>query len=279
MFLLLLGKICPNAFCLSNCVCSHADINTHLLSWQANRLLMFLCKHHSAPEGHGINALSANSQHSSRQQHLLWPHVHPYLCACSLHIARFLLLCCLSSFHCDTHTYCISSNTNTLAFSCTLCLIPRPLCLSSDFPVVHCRVADQYIITGFEAHIYYRSNAITTVISLLPLVWPPPSAFSLQVFMEWLCCGGEAQWLPGHCLPPLPWGWGAIAGCWAICALHGGAWWLWNLQAPVIWPNALGVWSSICTSCPWEVLRKVPTFYSIYSGEGISPRRKLLLYL
>lgn len=70
---------------------------------------------------------------------------------------------CVFALHSPpTHTYIPSPSP-------ALSLVPRPLSLSSDFPVVHRRVADQYIITGFEAYIYYCSDAITTVISLLPL--------------------------------------------------------------------------------------------------------------
>lgn len=83
-------------------MCSHADINTHLLSWQANWLLMFLCKHHSTPEGHGINVHSVltprTAASSSTYSGLTFIHIYAHV-LCTSH---FLLLCCLSSFHRDT---------------------------------------------------------------------------------------------------------------------------------------------------------------------------------
>lgn len=184
---------------------------------------------------------------------------------------------CVVSLHSTaTHTYCISSNANVLLRSvshsqASLSFLWFPCCtLSCSRSIYNHRFWGLYLLP-LQCYNHSYQSLATCVTA--------PSAFPLQVFMGWLCCGGEAQWLPGHCLPPLPWGWGAIAGCRAIRALHGGAWGLWNLQAPVIRPNALGVWSSICTSRPWEVFRKVPAFYSVYFGEGIPARRKLLLYL
>lgn len=125
---------------------------------------MFLCKHPSTPGGRRINVLGANSH---KEQHLRWPHVHPYLCTRSLQITPPLTT--FSLFISLQHTYNIYPGTQARSSCCSLSLIPRLLTLSSDFPVVHWHEADQYIITGFEAYIYYRSDAITTVISLLPL--------------------------------------------------------------------------------------------------------------
>lgn len=109
-------------------------------------------------------ALVANSQHSSISYTGL-PFIHIYgrvLCRSLFPLIAF------SFFVPPEHAY-TSSHTNILSFFCSISPIPRPNSLSSDFPVEYRRVADQYIIRGFEAYIYYCSDAISTVISLLPL--------------------------------------------------------------------------------------------------------------
>lgn len=83
-----------------------------------------------------------------------------------------IFMCMFSADHSSQFVFSLFiplQHTHILSLSLSLYLIPRPLSLSSDFPVAHWRVADQYIITVFEAYIYYRSDAITVVISLLPL--------------------------------------------------------------------------------------------------------------
>lgn len=125
---------------------------------------MFLCKHHSTLRGLGINVHSVLSLKtgagSSSHPGLTVIHIYAHVLRRSL----FPLLCFSLYIPSPSHTH---SHSQTLSPSPRL--LARLLSLSSDFPVVHRRPVDQYIITGFEAYIYCRSNAITTVISLLPL--------------------------------------------------------------------------------------------------------------
>lgn len=127
---------------------------------------MFLCKHPSTPGGLGINVHSVLTRkteaRSSSHTRLTFIHIYAHVLCRSL----FPFLRFPSSFHSNTHAH---PHSQTLSPSPAPSLIARPLSLSSDFPVVHWRVVDQYIITGFEAYIYCRSDSITTVISLLPL--------------------------------------------------------------------------------------------------------------
>ena len=132
---------------------------------------MFLSKHRSTPGGgtrgsmftqlatrrHAAAAATLAPRSSIFIRMSSADHSFPY-CAFSLRSAPT---------HTHTHTH---THTQTSSPSPSLSPDPRPFqYFSSDFPVVHWRVADQYIITGFEAYIYYRSDAINTVISLLPL--------------------------------------------------------------------------------------------------------------
>lgn len=120
MCLLLLKWICHHAFCLFICVgvCVHspADVDTHLLSWRANWLLMFLCKHHSTPGGRGINVHSVLTLNTAASSYTGLTFIHIYahvLCRSFFPLLRFSLFIPLQ------HTN-ISSLTNTLSFSCSI---------------------------------------------------------------------------------------------------------------------------------------------------------------
>lgn len=95
------------SLCGSLCVCvaAPADVDSHLLSWRANWLLMFLSKHRWTPGGRG-DQCSLNLQHSGmqqRQQRSL--HVHPYLSACPLQIILSLIAPSLFDPLQHTHIY------------------------------------------------------------------------------------------------------------------------------------------------------------------------------
>ena len=203
-------------------------------------------------------------------------HVHPYLSACPLQIILSLIAPSLFDPLQHTHTH---THTHPLLLLLYL-LIPGPSSTLLWFPCCTLACSRSIYNHGFwglyllPLRCYnhgYQSPA--TCITF------PFSLNSRQVSLGRLRRGGEAQWLPGHRLPPLPPGRGATAGRRAIRALHGGARGLRLLQAPVVRPDALGVRPPVCSSRPREVLRKVPALYSVHSGKGVPPRRELLLYL
>lgn len=105
-----------------------------------------------------------------------------------MHITLLLIAFPLSLHSTPTHTNISSSHKLSLLPLLSISHSQASLSLSSDFPVVHGRAADQYIITGFEAYIYYRSGAINAVISLPPLTVPSPSASSRRF------AGSPAGW-------------------------------------------------------------------------------------
>lgn len=134
--------LCILLFHLWGCfLCSLAAVDTHLLSWRANWLLMFLCKHHSTPGGHGIDVHSVPTPNTAVHScDLTFIHIYAQVL-----IRPFFLT--VFSFN-STWTYS-SSHSNVPSLPHSTYLILRSICLSSDFPVVHLAFSKSIYNHGF----------------------------------------------------------------------------------------------------------------------------------